>query len=137
MNKKFKVLNIFDCILIIIIVVCSIGLYSSFKYFIEGSEASIVNVYYENKLVATLDLNQDQTLLLSQSKYPSLLADLEIEVKNRKVQISKETSPNNICSKQGWSDSPLKPLVCLPNKVMVTVDTGEIVVDGIDFEVGD
>jgi len=137
-KKKFKILNKADIVIIVVTIILSISLYASFKYFIQRDDATTVYIYYENRLVATMDLNTNDTLLLEQKNYPSLLADLEVEVKDRKVQISKEESPNNICSKQGWTDSQLKPLVCLPNKVMVTVEAGEGEVDngGIDFEVG-
>lgn len=103
-------------------IVLSVGLYFGLNLFVDEG-ASIAQIYYNNQLVASLDLNIDSTLTLTKTKYPELLDDLEVEVKDGKVRISKETSPNNICSKQGWSNSSTKPLVCLPNKVYVQIES--------------
>lgn len=100
--------------------VLSVGLYFTLNLFVD-SGATTAHIYYDNQLVASMDLNVDDTLLLEKAKYSDLLADLEVEVKDGKVRISKETSPNNICSKQGWTDTTTKPLVCLPNKVHVQI----------------
>ena len=117
-----KLLNKWDIVLIVSTIVLSIGLYFGLNLFVDN-DASIAHVYYDNRLVASLDLKLDDTVTLLKSKYPELLADLEVEVKDGKVRISKETSPNNICSKQGWSNSSTKPLVCLPIKVYVQIES--------------
>ncbi len=39
------------------------------------------------------------------------------------VRVIEETSPQNICQIQGATDSPMKPLTCLPNRVSVSVRT--------------
>lgn len=127
-------LNKWDIALIVSTIVLSIGLYFCLNLFVDN-DASVAHVYYDNKLVASLDLNLDDTVTLLKSKYPELLADLEVEVKDGKVRISKETSPNNICSKQGWSNSSTKPLVCLPNKVYVQIESEAQNNDGGDVTI--
>ena len=37
------------------------------------------------------------------------------------VRVIEETSPQNICQIQGATNSPMKPLTCLPNRVSVSV----------------
>ena len=39
------------------------------------------------------------------------------------VYVEDETSPQNICQKQGKTNSPLKPLTCLPNEVVIRIET--------------
>lgn len=129
-----KLLNKWDIGIIIVTVVFSVGLYFGLNLFVD-SEATTAKIYYNNQLVASLDLNIDEKVLLKQDKYPELLADLEVEVKDGKVRISKETSPNNICSKQGWTDTSTKPLVCLPNKVYVQIESSEPSNDGSDVSI--
>lgn len=127
----WKLLNKWDWSLIILTAILSVGLYFSFQY-LYGTSSGTVNIYYDNRLVATLDLSTDDKVLLEKKKYPDLLDDLEVEVKDGKVRISKETSPNNICSKQGWSSSPINPLVCLPNKVYVQIESENTSDTGVD-----
>lgn len=126
-----KLLNKYDWLLIILTLVLSVGLYFTFDYFF-GQAGGTANIYYDNRLVASLDLSTNDKVTLEKKKYPLLLDDLEVEVKDGKVRISKETSPNNICSKQGWSSSPISPLVCLPNHVYVQIESENNANDGVD-----
>ena len=41
----------------------------------------------------------------------------------QQIRIDQETSPYNICSKQGWSDT--KPIICLPNYVTIEFNDTE------------
>lgn len=78
-------------------------------------------VTIEGKQKFKLDMNEDIELSLSPDKYPSLLGEMIIEIKDKKVRVKKEESPLHYCSMQGWVDSVAKPIVCLPNSVIVTV----------------
>ena len=68
-----------------------------------------------------LDMREDREIVLSPDKYSSLLGEMIIEVKNEKVRVKKEESPLHYCSIQGWVDSVARPIVCLPNAVIITV----------------
>lgn len=46
-----------------------------------------------------------------------------IEIKNRKVRITDSPCPNKLCVEQGWINSG--GLVCLPNKVVITIGDHE------------
>jgi hypothetical protein len=56
-----------------------------------------------------------------------------IEIRQEKVRIKDSPCPTKQCVKQGWIDHGV--LVCLPNKVVITIgnerDDGETVVDAI------
>ena len=75
----------------------------------------------EGKQKYKLDMNEDIEIVLSPDKYPSLLGEMIIEIKDRKVRVKKEESPLHYCSMQGWVDSVARPIVCLPNAVIVTI----------------
>ncbi len=49
------------------------------------------------------------------------LGDVVVEYENGRVRVIKETSPQHICSKQGWSSSVFKPIVCLPNDFYIEI----------------
>ena len=127
----WKLLNKWDWAVIVMTAILSVGLYFTFPIF-YGTPSGTVNVFYDNQLVASLDLSINETVLLKKEKYPLLLDDLEVQVEDGKVRISKETSPNNICSKQGWSSSPINPLVCLPNHVFVQIESDNAPTEGAD-----
>lgn len=126
-----KLLNRSDWVVLGTILIGALVLYGLFHCLFSQS-SSQVSVYYDDRLVATLDLNQDETLVLSKADYPLLLDDLEITVSNGKVAITKETSPNHICSRQAPTSSTLTPLVCLPNHVVVRVEGDSLQEEGLD-----
>ena len=47
--------------------------------------------------------------------------DLIIEYHDNRVRVIEETSPQNICQEQSWSNSPLKPISCLPNNLVILI----------------
>ena len=47
------------------------------------------------------------------------LGQITFEIKDGRVRITDSPCPNKTCISQGWHN----PLVCLPNKVMITVET--------------
>ena len=49
---------------------------------------------------------------------PGELGDTTFEIKDGRVRIIDSPCPNKTCISQGWHN----PLVCLPNKVMITVE---------------
>jgi hypothetical protein len=53
-----------------------------------------------------------------------------IEYFDGKVRVIEETSPQNICQLQGETDSPVKPITCLPNYISITIKTEE---ESLDF----
>ena len=46
------------------------------------------------------------------------LGQITFEIKDGRVRITDSPCPNKTCISQGWHN----PLVCLPNKVMITVE---------------
>ncbi len=57
-----------------------------------------------------------------------------IEYGNDGIRVIDETSPKNVCQAQGWSKSPLKPITCLPNNLVIIIKDDSVpdVIDGIN-----
>ena len=80
---------------------------------LNKKEGDTVEVYYKDDLVLSADL--------SIYTVEGLLGNVVIEVKDKKVRVVKENSPKNICSKEGYISDSTKPLICLPNKVVIKI----------------
>lgn len=91
---------------------------------ISLNDALSANVYYESNLVMQIDLSKNAVYTVDGTN-----GEVEITVKDGKVAITKETSPLNICSKQGYVNVNTIPLVCLPNSVVVEGSDSEV--DGV------
>ena len=49
-----------------------------------------------------------------------------IKYDNNKVKVIDEISPKHICQTQGWTNSTLLPLTCLPNNIIVVIEAPTI-----------
>ena len=45
-----------------------------------------------------------------------------IEYNEYRVRVIEEVSPQNICQIQSWSSSPLRPITCLPNNLVIIIE---------------
>lgn len=57
---------------------------------------------------------------------------VRIEVENRRVGVIESSCPRKICVAMGFTDDPGKPVVCIPNRLIVEVmSSGEEDVDAV------
>lgn len=115
-NKHDIFVYIFSLVLIISLLIVSNAVTNKAKGNILYAVVTI-----DGKQKYKLDMNKDTELILNPDKYPTLLGEMIIQIKNKKVRVKKEESPLHYCSMQGWVDSVARPIVCLPNAVIVTV----------------
>jgi len=119
-------------LIVIVISLLLIAFLSINSLFYNQGDVQIVNVYYHDNIVWTWNLDEDTSYTMKKEKYKDLKGDLTIQIKNGRVRIAEETSKNHICSLQGWEDRAGRPLVCLPNYVMVIIEGYEVTDN--DFE---
>ncbi|MCT0450542.1 hypothetical protein EFL15_02915 [Lactococcus cremoris] len=44
-----------------------------------------------------------------------------MEIDNGKIRVQSANCPTNICVQTGWTNSPLKSIVCLPHNTIITI----------------
>lgn len=86
-----------------------------------------VVVQYQNQEVLREDLRVDATYQLE-----ATLGEVFIEVKDEAVRVEKETSPYHLCSIQGWVKDTGRPIICLPNEMVVQIEAEEESDNGVD-----
>lgn len=109
-----------DFILIGIVLVISISFFLVFK--LNESDKKVANVYYEDKVVLTIPLNDNET---NEYKVKGFNGDVIIETLNGKIKVREEKSPLHLCSKQGYISNSYESIVCLPNKVVIKIEDSE------------
>lgn len=137
-----------DIILIIIIIIVALsGMVALF--FLQSQTGSIALVSYRDQPIIQIDLTDGSYEILDASRvfqpgsnesnpiYRRCFNEAEItcvmgelgvvviEYDAGRVRVIEETSPQNICQLQGFTDSPFHPLTCLPNYVVITVISDE------------
>lgn len=115
--------NKYDIIVYIVsfALICALLIVSNMITNKAKGEVLYAIVTVEGKQKYKLDMNEDVEIVLSPDKYSSLLGEMIIEIKDKKVRVKKEESPLHYCSMQGWVDSVARPIVCLPNAVIITI----------------
>ncbi|MEG0274751.1 NusG domain II-containing protein [Amedibacillus sp. YH-ame10] len=120
MNKADKIF--------ILVVVISSALFYVPLFWIHAQEknkAKEVVVSYKNEEVLRVDVSLDHSYHVKGS-----LGDVIVEIKDKQVRVKRETSPQNLCSIQGWVKDSNRPIVCLPNNIVVMIEA-------VDEENGD
>lgn len=114
-------LNRFDIITTVLIVIVA---FSLIVFFVPQEEKNekIAQVYFKNELVHTFDLTNKEHKTFSIKATNGLVT---IEAQDGKVRVLEETSRRNLCSIQGWSDSSINPIVCLPNELYIKIEAKE------------
>lgn len=106
-----------DFKLLIIVIIISLTMFLIFNIN-KNNNPKIGEVYYENKLVLTLDLEKKEKKEYTINGYNG---NVIIEVNNGKIRVKEEKSPKHLCSKQGYITSSNETIVCLPNKVVIKI----------------
>lgn len=114
-----------DWILLCVLAVIGIGMWA-YSTFIEKPAATKAVVTVDGKEYGTYNLSKDQTIEIKQKTTVTnvlVIADGEIFMQDA-------TCPDKLCEKQGRKSRDKETIVCLPNKVVVTVVSDETT--GID-----
>ena len=116
----FTKINKSDIILMCIIIsISSIFLLINTLTSKKGTKALI---YYDNKLIKTIDLSYDKTYTVK-----GYNGDVVLVVKNNRIKVASESSPLHLCSKQGYISKSYESIVCLPNKIVIEISSQKLV----------
>ena len=108
--------------IISVIVILAIAMMIVFSIFLKADKDSIVSIKYYNEVVYQMSLGKNEVYTMKKEKFPKLLDDLVIEVKDGKVRVVEEESPRHYCSILGYVDSIGTSIICAPNGVVITIE---------------
>ncbi len=122
-----------DIVLIVLLLMVSAGALLGVRHLqnLTASEDGTARVFYQGELVLEIELkdgsatahHEDVIIDMDEHIYivPGNLGDVTIRYRDHQVEVIDETSPRNICQHQGRTNSPYKPLTCLPNDVVIRI----------------
>lgn len=91
-----------------------------------GGQAVVI---IDNIIIDVIDLTLDDD-----HSFSTQTGNIEVEVRDGKIRVSYSNCPLKICRKHGFISRRGEILVCLPNKFMIYIQTGEA--SGIDGVTG-
>ncbi len=77
-----------------------------------------VDVYKENRLVASYPIEENRTFTIEGSISP-----VEITINDRTVSVTRSGCPHGICIKTGPISRTNSSIVCAPNHILVTISS--------------
>ncbi len=104
-----KLFGKFDIFLYLIIFVLLFGL-----FFFRNNPGDI-KVYVDGNLHMIISLTEDGIYVVDDF--------LTFEVKDLKVKVIESTCLDKLCVKTGWVNTPGIPIVCVPNKTMIIIES--------------
>lgn len=111
----FHIIKKADIILFICLIL--IGGALSYLAFSGSSTGDLVVVKVNGEIYGKYSLSKDRTITINRNGHMN-----KITIKGGKVQVSKSSCKNQICVKQGSISTTHQSIVCIPNRVVVSIE---------------
>ncbi len=112
----------YDFIIWIIIVSLAAGGLLYYQNYAPGGE-TLVNISVNGEKFESIPLTVSNGNLRREIEGSNGLT--VVEIKDRRVRVISSACPDKICIHSGWIDRPGQMLVCLPNRVVVKIESNE------------
>ncbi len=109
-----------DIILLIVLLLCALIFWGLSSY-LGKEKGNLIQITVDGELYGTYDLNKNQTIDV---KIKGEVTNTVV-IAEQKVYMQNANCPDKLCKKQGKKDKDGQTIVCLPNKVVVTVFSDE------------
>lgn len=106
-----------DLLLILALLVIAAVWYGFTRYQALNGPSEVAQVTVDGKLVETLDLSRDTTVTIAGAGGGTNV----LVVEDGQVWCSEASCPDKLCVKQGKKHLNTDTIVCLPNKMVVTI----------------
>lgn len=117
-SKKYRLYAAVTGALIIVSVIVS-TIFIIHRLQKADTSALVADIYQNGSLIKSLELDSCGDLVFTVNGDNGCYNI--IEVHEGKIGITSASCPDKICVNQGFIDSPLLPVTCLPNNVVITV----------------
>ena len=104
-----------DIYIIALTTLFAIGFYLT-TLLMAQAPAALVVITVNGKEYQTIPLNQNKTVRIAQNGHVNVM-----EVKDGKVRMLSADCPDKLCVKQGDIVATRQAIVCLPNRVVLTI----------------
>ena len=111
----FRIIKKADIILFICLIL--IGGALSYLAFSGSSTGDLVVVKVNGEVYGKYSLTKDRTITVNRDGHMN-----KITIKGGKVQVSKSNCKNQVCVKQGLISTTHQNIVCIPNRVVVSIE---------------
>lgn len=121
-KKTAKILALLICLILLGSILTLVFIY--FNRNTSTNASLIADIYQNGTLLESIPLNdveKSYTLTVTGNDGCTNI----IEVRNGSIGIISADCPDKLCVKQGFIDSSLLPITCLPNRVVIQIRTND------------
>ena len=123
--QSFKVAKAGDWFIIILFFALII---ISMKLLWNLPQGQYLEIYKNNEILATYSLNQQITKTINGAK-----GETKITINNGKVRFSSAPCAKKYCIHQGWINKANQIIICIPNKISISILGGNKNYDSINY----
>jgi hypothetical protein len=92
----------------------------------SNDENNNIVIKVDNNIIKEISLNNIDSSKIYEFSFNDNIGYVEVNNgRVRMLEMNKEICPNAICSDTGWIDKGYQSIVCLPNKIIVTIEGNE------------
>jgi len=84
------------------------------------TSADIAKIYLDGELIESIDLRTVREPYEIKTVFEGGINTVEIE--QGRIRVISANCPDGSCVRQGWNSGSLSPIVCLPNRLVITVE---------------
>ncbi|PRR76629.1 NusG domain II-containing protein [Clostridium thermopalmarium] len=120
--KKLELKKL-DIIIIVVLLILSIIPSIYLMLFKSDNENSNIVIKVDGELTKSVPLKNENKSNIYEFNFDNNIG--YVEVKNgrvRMLEMDKEVCPEGICSDTGWIENSYESIVCLPNRIIVTIE---------------
>jgi hypothetical protein len=104
----------------LIILLLALSIFGFYRARATSRQGSIYRIELEGEVTYRLPLAADTLICLAGRTGP-----ISIRVHGGKVRVLKTSCPLEICKRTGWIDKPGEAIICVPNRMVLTIEGGK------------
>ncbi len=90
---------------------------------VDSQNKDTIIIKVDNKLEKSISLQNQEESEIYKFNFNKNIGYIEVkDGKVRMLEMDREVCPDAICSYTGWIDKSYQSIVCLPNKIIVTIE---------------
>ncbi len=118
---------------IVILILLFVTLFVAGQYLYSHSNKVLkkeVIIRSDGKVIKRIALNDATKMMFTVKSKEGFLI---VQINNERVRVIKSTCRDKLCMKQGWIDRPGESIVCLPNRISITIQGEKNGVDSVTY----
>lgn len=114
--------NIFWILIFIVVIILSAFAYLFIQN--KSENGNTAEIYVDGELINTISLDEDAVFTVKSENGSN-----KVQIRDGKISIISSTCKNKVCISHGEIHNSTAPLVCIPNKLVIRVESDENDVD--------